>query len=176
MRLSALFSLVFIFTNSLTFGQNVTKNIITNSGDCLTNENGISLEWMIGGIYDITIERASKSEKDTSLEENEIITSETLQPPFNKNHIDINNDQVELSFYPNPTKDYLMIQCKSNPTPFLQAKIYDKAGQQVYQRDLSLSSGDVIEINYLSQLPAGIYTIILQNDLEVLHSELISKI
>jgi lysyl endopeptidase len=81
------------------------------------------------------------------------IASARLSGLYAKNESDETNNDIEISFFPNPATDWIYIRNKSEE-PIKGIEIYDAAGRMVHSyASLLVSTLDI------SDLPVGIYTI-----------------
>lgn len=73
-------------------------------------------------------------------------------------------DNLNLSIFPNPTINHLMINLNEQTIPLGSYKIFNISGSTVQTGALNFLSNSIVKIN-LNNLPNGIYLIVIYNEL-----------
>ena len=80
--------------------------------------------------------------------------------------------QPELEVFPNPASEYINVDFKLDIESTLQ--IYDTTGKEMYRSDMS--NGPIDQRIDISQMPQGIYHMVISSDGEILDQSKFIKI
>ncbi len=124
-----IFFLTLISVSILTYGQSVSPDVISSTGDYYITSK-VSLSWTLGEMITETVSNS-----------NTILTQGFQQPSYQLvsiyEHPDISFD---VNIYPNPTYGSLTIDVTKNPDIQLKILIYDLQGKQLENIDLENGS------------------------------------
>jgi len=72
---------------------------------------------------------------------------------------------LNAQVYPNPTESFVYIKVYSKTEQPLRLRLIDPLGKEIMQQQKSLVSGDnFLELSLMSELPRGVYNILLESD------------
>jgi hypothetical protein len=80
---------------------------------------------------------------------------------FSSAHIN-ENQLSDITVFPNPTRDQLIINFSKVSTPIEQIEIYDVSGKSVYLQKITFSEGNDNLVLDVSQYQAGVYFLNVQ--------------
>jgi len=142
--------------------QQISRSLLTTAGDFSKNENGISLNWSMGDVF-----------SHTTLGDHHHITEGFQQGDIEtQNNIDSSsyrigdpgiipqeNIDIQVSTFPNPTSDYLVLHFKkSTPQPqTLVAYVFDEKGNFIFHKKLEVEDDKEITLSQIQDLSAGKY-------------------
>ena len=72
------------------------------------------------------------------------------------------NADFSYTCYPNPTSDKLNVEIKNSLQAEGKLTLYNALGQNIWNKNINLMQGSVVETIDLSQLAVGVYSLIFQ--------------
>jgi len=79
----------------------------------------------------------------------------------------------QMKAFPNPVSDQVNLEIKSITSGLHQIRVLNAIGQQVYQRQVNLISGENQESIDLANLSQGVYTLQIQNEVQVIAQNIV---
>ncbi len=169
-------TLVFVFCN-LSFSQQISRSVISSSGDFAKNDKGVSICWTIGEVFSasiIQVNHITEGFQQGSLNNPKKVNSKSVLNFVDE--VELNQEQeIEVSIYPNPTQNRLMLRFGKLHAKALTAKIFDINGREVLAQRINYPSNRSVKINEISFLPSGSYFIKLIEEGKTIKTQSIIK-
>jgi len=112
------FILLFICSSSLLFSQNTQQNVIASSGGNIQNSN-VNVSWTLGEVVISTLEGSSV-----------ILTQGFHQGDYTITSTGYTRlSDITLSLYPNPARDFINVDVKTDKTGSYRVELIDVSGK-----------------------------------------------
>ena len=142
--------------------QQISRDFLTSAGGFSIDENGISLSWSIGGVFCQTI--IGDHHLTEGFQQGELTTIEPLDSTDNSSYriggpsiIAQEDLDIQVSTFPNPTADYLVLHFKSSTPQTVVAYIFDERGNFIFQKRIEVEDGKEVKLSQVKDLSAGKY-------------------
>ena len=160
-KINLVVSIFFMFT-LFTFSQEIQREVISSQGESVELDSGIYVTQTIG------------QHSVASYSIDNLTVQQGYQQSFWNSLIDSNEEfNVDITFYPNPTIDYVNFNFSNLESSDLNVLVFDYAGRVLITTKIDIE-------NYktkldLSSLPSGSYLIYLNTNKFNYHTKIIKK-
>ena len=160
-KINLVVSIFFMFT-LFTFSQEIQREVISSQGQSVELDSGIYVTQTIG------------QHSIASYSSDNLTVQQGYQQSFWNSLIDSNEEfNVDITFYPNPTIDYVNFNFSNLESSDLNVLVFDYAGRVLITTKIDIE-------NYktkldLSSLPSGSYLIYLNTNKFNYHTKIIKK-
>jgi len=143
------------------------------------NEGYFKFEKLMPGTYQLFVDLINSSIDNTNapfveLNENTTIQvflyedSLSLVMPITGLNQNLFQSEYSISFYPNPTNDYIWLEVDSQNTGIFTAKVFNTIGQCIKTifENKTLHPGKFKRVIHISEVPTGIYFLEVHNEMK----------
>ncbi|NOR88490.1 MAG: T9SS type A sorting domain-containing protein [Bacteroidales bacterium] len=132
--MKSLLTFILLFASLITYSQQISPEVIASGGDHFEN-NGVSLSWTIG------------EPVISTLESDYTLTQGFHQDFYIITAIDETEmENISVNIFPNPTKDFINIEWKSQTNEKVDIQLLDMNGRVLQEKSFNTSS-DGMKIN-----------------------------
>ena len=163
MKLILPFLALFFIIHS-TSAQQISRDILTTAGGVAKNTDGVSLSWTIGDVFSQTT--LSEQHLTEGFQQGDFVkkTSEEIPNHFSDHPHDptttVQKDHsIQITTYPNPTIDHLVISFASDSSQVVNAYIFDEVGNFLLQKRIEVENGKEVILHQIQNMSAGKYFI-----------------
>ncbi len=178
MKLIYTISVLSFFMTTL-FGQEFSMNIISAAGDYHINEEGTSISWTMGQIFNQSIlgdDHLTEGFQQGKLQDQTVqrnSSKETSSPNATLKPDGTNDPTISIVAYPNPTTDKLSLTFDNTDFSNFTIHIIDLSGKHWMQQEINNTARQLIDV---MQLPSGNYILQIRVHQKVIGYKKITKI